>query len=865
MRTRPDTRRPRGDPWSPGGAAAARSRPTRAVPDDPPLKCIRRAESGLIDFPPGPTYKETMDWLKNIFKNAQEEGDPIEVEQIHEVLPVLPLKDAVLLPGAMLPLIVTNATSAALVKEFNSSNSPIVAVGVKKSPESEGVAWENLYRVGCVCRITKVTSNRPGELSIMIRGSHKVLIEEKVSDEPFLTVRVTYLNDDMEPTRQVYAHTLAVRETLAQLGKLSYQNMENVLANLSKIKDPLVLLATSTTNLPLPMAKKQRILEEDTLEKKYELLYEALREELDILELSSRITERTKGEINNAQREYYLRQQLKAIKKELGEGGEIDEEIDELREEIEAKGLPEEVKSEVEKDVKRLSRMQPTSSEYVTIRTYLDWILDLPWKESTEDNLDIEHAERILEEDHFDLKKPKKRILEFLSVKKLKKDLKGPILCFVGPPGVGKTSLGKSIARAIGRKFVRISLGGVRDEAEIRGHRRTYIGAMPGRIIAGIKTAGTVNPVFMLDEIDKLTRDIHGDPASALLEALDPEQNNHFTDHYLNVPYDLSRVFFIATANVVETIPPALKDRMEIVEIEGYTHEDKLQIARNYLIPRELEANGLLGCSIDFTDEAVSHIIRHYTRESGVRNLQREIAAVLRGIASRVAKGCTEGFVVDERFIEDALGPVRFMPELTQRTGMPGIATGLAWTPFGGEILFVESVLVEGKEEMILTGQMGDVMKESARIALSIVKSMGLKPEKDQGIHIHVPAGAIPKDGPSAGVTIVTSLMSLLTGTPVREKLAMTGEITLRGVVMPVGGIKEKVLAARRAGITDIVMPMMNEKDLSDIEPYVKRDLTIHLVENIEEVLAVAFPARHHGLLAELHEPVEIPGPRPGC
>ncbi len=798
-----------------------------------------------------------MDWLKNIFKNPSDEIETFEIEEMHEVLPVLPLKDAVLLPGAMLPLIVTNAASAALVKEFNSTDSPVVAVGMRKSTDHPLPVWDNLYRTGCVCRITKVSTSKPGELSIMIKGYQKVLIEEKVTEEPYLKVRVTYLSEQMELNRQVYALALAVRETLAQLAKLSYQNLDNVLTNLAKIKDPIVLIATTATNLPLPVSKKQRILEEDSLEKKYALLHEALTEELDILELSSKITERTKGEINHAQREYYLRQQLKAIKKELGETGEIDEEIEELRRELEAKGLEGEVKTEVEKDLKRLSRMQPTSSEYVTIRTYLDWILDLPWHESTEDNLDIDNAQRILDEDHFDLKKPKKRILEFLSVKKLKNEIKGPILCFIGPPGVGKTSLGKSIARAMGRKFVRISLGGVRDEAEVRGHRRTYIGAMPGRIIAGIKTAGTVNPVFMLDEIDKLTRDIHGDPASALLEALDPEQNNHFMDHYLNVPYDLSRVFFIATANVTDTIPAALRDRMEIVEIEGYTHEDKVQIARNYLIPKELDANGLSGRCVEFPDDAVSHVIRHYTRESGVRNLQREIASVLRMIASRVAKGCEDVFTIDDRLVEEALGPVRFLPEIKQRMGIPGVATGLAWTPYGGEILFVESVLVEGKEEMILTGQMGDVMKESARIALSIVKSMGHTIEKDHGIHIHVPAGAIPKDGPSAGVTIVTSLVSLFTGKPVREDLAMTGEITLRGVVLPVGGIKEKVLAARRAGISTIVLPKMNEKDLKDIDSYVTSDLEIHLVESVEEVLAVAFPKTGVDLIASLEDPAK--------
>ena len=809
-----------------------------------------------------------MDWLKSIFKNAHDESEPPELEEIYEILPVLPLKDAILLPGAVLPLIVTNPTSAALIKEFNSTNSPVVAVGMKKPHEPIPAVWENLYSVGCIARITKLTSNKPGELSIMIKGFQKVLIEEKVADEPYMKVRITPLSERMEPDRQVYALALSTRETLSQLARLSYQNLDTVLTNLAKIKDPLMLLATTATNLPIPGPKKQRILEEDDIERKYTLLYEALREELDIVELSSKITEKARGEINQAQREYYLRQQLKAIKKELGEGGgDLEEEMDELRGEIDAKGLPEEVRTEVDKDLKRISRMQPSSSEYVTIRTYLDWILDLPWQECSEDNLDIDNVEKILDEDHFNLKKPKKRIMEYLSVKKLKNDIRGPILCFVGPPGVGKTSLGKSIARAMGRKFVRISLGGVRDEAEIRGHRRTYIGALPGRIINGIKTAGTANPVFMLDEIDKLTRDVHGDPASALLEALDPEQNSHFTDHYLNVPYDLSKVFFITTANVVDTIPAALKDRMEIVEIEGYTHEDKIQIARNYLLPKEMEANGLAGRCIDFTDEAITHVIRHYTRESGVRNLQREIASVLRMIAARVARGCTDAFIVDEGFIENALGPVRYLPESKQRTRIPGVATGLAWTPFGGEILFVESALVEGKDEMILTGQMGDVMKESARLALSIVKAMGRSIDKEHGLHIHVPAGAIPKDGPSAGVTIVTSIVSLLTDTVVSDDLAMTGEITLRGVVLPVGGIKEKVLAARRAGITTIVLPKMNEKDLRDIEPYVIGDLTIHFVENIEDVLAIAFPGGPAGIFASFGhhegETEDIGSPRP--
>jgi ATP-dependent Lon protease len=784
-----------------------------------------------------------MDWIKSIF-NRTVENKPEISEEYPEVLPVLPLKDAVLLPEGLLPLIVSNPASISLVKDLYAGSSPVIAVGMKTSTDSEPATWDNLFRVGCLAKITKISQTKNGELSIMIRGSVKASLNEKVETEPYLKVRVSYLPETLEADKQIHAIAHSTRETLSQLARLSYHNLDSVLSNLSKLKDPAILLSTTTTNLPIPVEKKQQILEEKDFFEKYSILYDTLRDELEILELSMKISERAKGEINNAQREYYLRQQLKAIRKELGDtqGESVEDEMEELRKEIEAKGLPEEVKKEVDKDLKRISRMQPGSSEYVTIRTYLDWIIDLPWTEKSDDNLEIANAENILNEDHFNLKKPKKRILEYLSVKKLKDDLKGPILCFVGPPGVGKTSLGKSIARAMGRKFVRISLGGVRDEAEVRGHRRTYIGAMPGRIINGIKLAGSLNPVFMLDEIDKLANDIHGDPSSALLEALDPEQNTHFVDHYLNVPFDLSQVFFITTANVLDTIPPALRDRMEIVEIEGYTHEDKVQIAEHFLIPQEKEANGLARYDVDIRREAVDHIIRSYTRESGVRNLKRQIASNLRVIASKVAKDEETRFVVDQAFVEEVLGPVRFIPEVKGRGRIPGIATGLAWTPFGGEILFIESALVGGKDEMILTGQMGDVMKESARIALSIVKGMTSYQEQGKGIHIHVPAGAIPKDGPSAGVTIVTSMLSLITGKAVREDLAMTGEITLRGVVLPVGGIKEKVLAARRAGITEIILPKMNEKDLRDIEPEVIKDITVHYVENIGEVIGLAFP-----------------------
>ena len=791
-----------------------------------------------------------MGWIKNLFYQSGDlQGDVVQAESFPSILPVLPLKDAILMPEAILPLIVSHPSSIDLIRSFHKRGEAIIAVGMREPKDIHRATWDNLHRVGCVARITKITEDDSGELSIMIKGIRKAALEEMLSEDPYLRARVTYLSEDLSLNKHVLATAHSTRELLNQLARLSYHNMDPILANLAKIKDPLILFSTCATTLPIPVRRKQEILETEPLQQKFTMLYLALKEELDILELSTRITETAKDEISHAQREYYLRQQLKAIKKELGEGADPDSEMEDLEKELKDKALPDEVTTDVQKDLKRIARMQPGSSEYVTIRTYLDWILDLPWHEQTEDNLEIAAVEEILNEDHFDLARPKKRILEFLAVKKLKGDLKGPILCFVGPPGVGKTSLGKSIARAMGRTFVRISLGGVRDEAEIRGHRRTYIGAMPGRIINGIKQAQTINPVFMLDEIDKLTQDIHGDPASALLEALDPEQNNKFVDHYLNVPYDLSAVFFITTANVVDNIPPALRDRLEIVEIEGYTQEDKLQIAREYLIPKELRANGLDETPVTFRDEAVTHIIRHYTRESGVRNLQREIASVLRVIASRVARQGPSPFEIDREFIEEALGAVRFIPEVKERTRIPGIATGLAWTPYGGEILFVESALVQAKEEMILTGQMGDVMKESARIALSLIKGTACGLSEKASLHIHVPAGAIPKDGPSAGVTMVTSLVSLLTGQVVRENLAMTGEITLRGVVLPVGGIKEKVLAARRVGITEVILPRMNEKDLRDIESDARRDLTVHFVEGIDEVLHLAFPQATDRLL----------------
>ncbi|MEA2102318.1 MAG: endopeptidase La, partial [Thermodesulfobacteriota bacterium] len=675
-----------------------------------------------------------MGWIKKLLETKK--SSTLETGTMPKILPVLPLKDTILMPEAMIPLVVSSPDSMAFLKSLYDKTEFIAATGIKGDHATDPTAWENIYHVACLAQITMLTE-KDNTLSIMIKGIKKIRLQEKVSDKAFLKARVSYIEEDLEPNKQVYAMAHATRDILHQLSTLSYHNMESILSNLTRIKDPLIFFSTSATTLPLPAEKKQAILEKDKLSQKYTLFHRCLEEELEILEISSKITKDAKGEITNAQRQYYLKEQLKAIQKELGD---TDSEMDELKKDIEEKDLPEEVKKDVDRDLKRISRMQPGSSEYVMIRTYLDWILDLPWNEHSEDNLEITEVERILDKDHFDLKRPKKRILEFLAVKKLKGDLKGPILCLAGPPGVGKTSLGKSIARAMGREFVRISLGGVRDEAEIRGHRRTYIGAMPGRIINGIKTSGTTNPVFMLDEIDKLSMDIHGDPSSALLEALDPEQNSSFVDHYLNVPYDLSKVFFITTANVLDSIPDPLMDRMEVVDIEGYTQEDKLEIAKRFLLSKELEATGLDDKTISLPDEAINHIIRHYTRESGVRNLQRQIASCLRTIASIVVKDGGDSFDIDIPFIEKALGPVQFVSETKGRTRVPGIATGLAWTPFGGVILFIESTLVDGREEMILTGQMGDVMKESARIALSLVGTRDQSGCKDKTLHIHVPA-----------------------------------------------------------------------------------------------------------------------------
>jgi ATP-dependent Lon protease len=592
--------------------------------------------------------------------------------------------------------------------------------------------------------------------------------------------------------------------------------------------------------------EKQKVLEIQDVKARLKEVTRLVNHQLSVLELGNKIQSQVKGDMDQSQKEYYLRQQLKAIKEELGETDESQVEIEEYRAKIKEKNLPPEALKEAERELDRLSRMHPSSAEYTVASTYLDWITALPWHEDTEDNVDIKKAQKILDDDHYGLEKPKKRIIEYLAVRKLKPESKGPILCFAGPPGTGKTSLGQSIARALGRKFHRISLGGVRDEAEIRGHRRTYVGALPGRIIQGLRRAESNNPVFMLDEIDKVGSDFRGDPSSALLEVLDPEQNFSFTDHYLDVPFDLSKVMFITTANILDTIPPALRDRMEVLMLHGYTLDEKLKIANRFLIPRQRDEHGIKAKQIKFSQGAVKQIITGYTREAGLRNLEREIASVCRGVASKIATGKVKSVTIKVNDIHGYLGPIRFTSETKARVTTPGVATGLAWTPTGGELLFIEATAMKGKKGLTLTGQLGDVMKESATAALSFIRANAKRLNVDEDffdnhdLHIHVPAGAIPKDGPSAGVTMLTALISLLTNKTIHKDLAMTGEITLRGQVLPVGGVKEKVLAAHRAGIREIILPEWNQKDLEDIPPKVKKEIRFHFVDKMIKVLEIA-------------------------
>ncbi|MCG6919347.1 MAG: endopeptidase La [Deltaproteobacteria bacterium] len=767
-----------------------------------------------------------------------------EDQEIPQQLPVLPLHSGVLFPELTVPLLVSRPEHLKLVDEALVKDRALVAVA-QRDDKVEKPALMDLYRLGVAVFILKMMRSPEGYYHLLVRTSKKVRLLETIQDDPFLVARVEPIEEIVETGKEIEAMVVNIRKLFQKFVELA--NMPPELAMLAaNVEGPYPLIYLVASNLDLKLTEAQEILE--TLETRTVLdkLTIHLNEKLETLELSQEIQKRVKDGMDKSQRDYMLREQLKAIQKELGEGDERTMEIDELKKRLAETDMPEEVKNVAGKELDRLSKMPPAAAEYTVSRTYLDWLLELPWEVSTEDTLDISAAQETLDADHYDLEKVKKRIVEYLAVRKLKQDMKGPILCFVGPPGVGKTSLGQSIARTLGRKFIRLSLGGVRDEAEIRGHRRTYVGALPGRIVQGIRKAGANNPVFMLDEIDKVGTDFRGDPSSALLEVLDPEQNHSFSDHYLEVPIDLSKVMFITTANILDTIPPALRDRMEVMELPGYTEEEKLMIAKRYLIPEQIESHGLKAELIELEDDAVRAIIRSYTREAGVRNLEREIAAVCRGVAKEVAAGREEKTRIDADDLEKFLGPVKFIPELAARSWGPGLATGLAWTPTGGDLIFIEAARMRGKGGLSLTGQLGEVMKESATAALTYIRAhaaeLGIEEKlfEESDIHIHVPAGAIPKDGPSAGIAMLLTLASLVSARQVRRDVAMTGEITLRGDVLPVGGIKEKVLAAHRAGIRQVILPFVNQKDLSDVPEAVRESMRFHLVKAMPEALEVA-------------------------
>jgi ATP-dependent Lon protease len=774
-----------------------------------------------------------------------------ETPELPEVVSVLPLRNSVLFPGSIIPIDVGRPKSVKLIEEAIASERPIIGIVTQKEARTEDPDEDDLHSVGCAARILKVIKLAKDNYSVILQGVMRIQVEEITAHEPFMQARVTEVTDVDPGARRLEADALVanIKETAKKLISLVPELPREAAALLDSVSDPGQVADLVISNLDIEPYEKQEVLESaDVLERLRKVLT-LLTRQLEILKVRERINSQVQEEMGHSQREYVLRQQLKAIKGELGEIDDESGDVEEFQKKIAEAKMPEEAEKVALKQLDRLKQMQPSSAEYTVTRTYLEWLVELPWSKSTEDQIDIKTVREVLDEDHYDLEKVKKRILEYMAVLKLNASKKGPILCLLGPPGVGKTSLGKSIARAIGRRFVRISLGGVRDEAEIRGHRRTYVGSLPGRLVQGLKKAGTNNPVIMLDEIDKLGHDFRGDPASALLEVLDPEQNHTFSDHYLEVSFDLSRVMFIATANYMDPIPPALKDRLEILELPGYTRQEKLAIARRFLVPKQIGEHGIeqAGVEIDFTEEALFELIDSYTREAGVRNLEREVSSVIRAIAVRVVEEeIKERFVVDRAVVNDFLGPQKFMPEMSERTSEPGVATGLAWTPVGGEIMFVEASRMPGKGGLMLTGQLGDVMKESAQAALSYVKShlgaLGIDKERIEGhdIHVHVPAGAIPKDGPSAGVAMLTALASLLRSRCVRADVAMTGEITLRGLVLPVGGIKEKMLAAHRAGIRHVILPERNEKDVVDVPEEILGELEISYVRTVDEVLDLA-------------------------
>jgi ATP-dependent Lon protease len=772
---------------------------------------------------------------------------PITTDDIPDELPILPIVDTNLFPKMVLPLVLIQKEAIDLIDDAMSGNRMLGLLLSKRSDIDSRHTSDDLCRIGTVAVILKMSKMEDEKAQLLIQGLNRFKVVEFLENRDYMHAGIAVLksrnNERHKENRALMANIVEQYEKIVTLSPGLPAEISQMVKTL---QEPSALADMVASTINAPVNEKQKVLELIDVTRRLKKVTRLVNDQLEILEMGSKIQSQVKEDMDKRQREYYLRQQLKTIKEELGESEQESVEIREYRALIRENPMPEAATKEAERELERLGRMHPSSSEYVVSSTYLDWLTSLPWNKYAENRLDIARARKILDQDHYGLEKPKKRILEFLAVRKLKQDSKGPILCFAGPPGTGKTSLGQSIARALGRKFVRIALGGVRDEAEIRGHRRTYVGAMPGRIIQHLRTAGEKNPVFMLDEIDKVNSSYHGDPSSALLEVLDPEQNQHFVDHYLDVPFDLSDVMFLTTANVLHTIPPPLRDRMEVLELTGYTQEEKLKIATRYIIPKQREANGINSGQIKITSGAIKQIISGYTRESGLRNLERQIGAICRGVAAKIAEDQVETLTIGRKDISEYLGPIQNMPDTATRIKVPGVAVGLAWTPVGGEVLFVEAVAMKGGKGLTLTGQLGDVMKESASTALSFIRSNADRLAVDDtffeshDIHIHVPEGSIPKDGPSAGVTMLTALASLITKRKVKSRLAMTGEITLRGEVLPVGGIKDKVIAAHRAGIRALILPLWNEKDMEDVPEHIQSTMTFYFTDKMREVLKTA-------------------------
>ncbi|HEV2593143.1 MAG TPA: endopeptidase La [Gaiellaceae bacterium] len=777
---------------------------------------------------------------------APVDGD--ELLQLPATLPVLPLKETVVFPQSMAPLAIGQERSIRLIDDVVSGERLLVLIA-SRDAELDNPGWDDIYDVGTVALVHKMIRVPDGTLRILVQGLERVKLDSKLDTEPYLLGEFSALPDELEETPEVEALTRNVQGLFTRIIELAPYLPEELRLAAANVDDASALChLVASTLRTIKLEERQQILEEVNVEQRLRMVSAILSRELDGFELGSKIQSQVQSQMEKGQREYFLRQQLKAIQQELGENDPDQAEVNELRERFEEKsGMPEDVRTAAERELGRLERLPAAAAEYGVIRTYLEWILTLPWGEYTDDNLDLDHARAVLDHDHFDLEKVKDRIVEYLAVAKLRKEVSGQILCFVGPPGVGKTSLGQSISRALGRKFIRLSVGGVRDESEIRGHRRTYIGAMPGSIVRSLRDAESANPLILIDEIDKMGNDWRGDPASAMLEVLDPEQNSSFRDHYLDLPFDLSKVLFICTANAIDTIPGPLLDRMDVIQLSGYTEEEKLGIAKRYLLPKQRKAHGLAASQLQLSDSVLRVIIRDYTREAGVRNLERRIADVCRKAANAVARGAERSPRVDEKLLREWLGARRYSSDARKRTSEPGVATGLAYTAVGGDVLFIEATAYPGKGKLTITGQLGDVMQESAQAALSWVRShadeVGVEPEwfAENDIHVHVPAGAVPKDGPSAGVTMATALASLMRGEPVASDVGMTGEITLTGQVLPIGGLREKSLAAQRAGLKRVIFPRENEPDLDELPPEARDAIQFIPADTIQDVFAAAF------------------------